>query len=450
MTTEYSQAATERTWPSPCGHGELSTEQRDIVELVLGSIGRVPREEPEVIEIGSKAGTGKTSTGASTICASRLRGYETLTCSFTVNGVKEFASALSRNHGFELSKSTRSQVCGKGFLVTTFDTLIHGQLVKAGVVGAGEFVASKDFHVEKLIGMGRALTGAGIELGLWSELSMRSSLERIVDLIGRDQQLAPDVKELIGPFWEELRELARFERLLLVDDLSRLSLEHAPLLAKSATDETDLLVADEAQDCSRREIAFLKEAASHVTVAMFGDPGQQIMGFRGAVGRVATALRSLDVAVTGLSLTVNRRSTAAIVDASNELQLASGWTGPLAVPSPAAGLGLAPLVVLASDESLAVDALMVGLGGLDLAPFDQDGCHRLGGEKLAALWAQSDYVHTKVRESGHKRAEVEVLVARRKVGRQLEQALAERGVTARFVVAAPNPFEGPTSLMLRS
>jgi hypothetical protein len=171
------------------------------------------------------------------------------------------------------------------------------------------------------------------------------------------------------------------------------------------------------------------------------------MGFRGALGDPCVAFRSAGCAPTMLALTENYRSSPEIVLASNSLQLAAGWKGPVAIHHPGGPHGPSALLAVVGDDTMALDALMVLLAAAGLAMPDLASQRRVPAELASALEARGTRL---VRLCGERAALVEVICPTNSVARALVAALEERGVEPAWVCSVANPYDSILAIMLNA
>lgn len=246
-----------------------------------------------------------------------------------------------------------------------------------------------------------------------------------------------------------LRKRAASSGRILPGDYDRLVIAHASGIAKLLGEQFDVLVVDEAQDSSPRDLAPMIEAprVAGLSQVHFGDPGQAVMGFRGAVGDSADALGAATCGLTVLALTVNRRSSPEIVLASNSLQSAAGWSGPLALSHPSSPHGPEALIAVLDNEAVALDGLVVLLEASMMTSNRAAERHRLPDDLIVALCARGEAVAQRC-DSGAPL--VEIICPTNKIAEQLVCALEERGFEATWVRSAANPYDSMKSMLLRA
>jgi superfamily I DNA/RNA helicase len=254
--------------PSPCGHRlPLSDEQLAVLECCLSG----------GLVVVSKAGTGKTRTAAALACLGLAVGQRILLLSFTRNGVKELARKLALQHGLVLSWTTESSLRGPRIAVRTFDSLLAWALATIGVEEARRERAGLRWQITELTRIGKAeLYHAGQDAGLWTPHNYHFRLRDICDLLARRQSLSHHARAVVDRWWPALRENAERKRLILPADYDRLVIANAREIAVLLEQTCELVVVDEHQDSSERDVAPLIEAArrGQLTQAHFGDPGQ--------------------------------------------------------------------------------------------------------------------------------------------------------------------------------
>lgn len=427
---------------SPCGHGlSLSKEQLAVLERYQDGV--------PLLMVIAKAGTGKTRTAAALACLVLGMGRSVLLLSFTKNGVKELAGELARHHGLGLERVTESHWQGQGIVLRTFDSILAWSLREIGVKAARWERAGLRWQVQELehIG-GTALRHEGQEAGLWTARNYDHQLREVCDLIARHQPLSEQAKAVLDRPWRVLRDRAMHEGLILPADYDRLVISHAGTIAGLLGEQFDVVIVDEHQDSSERDVAPLIEArrANRLVQVNFGDPGQSVLGFRGALGDLDDAFFAAGCAPEVLALTENRRSSPEIVSASNALQRAAGWQGPLAVPHPATPRGPKALLAIVDEESVALDALMVVLVSCGLAP-DRAAKSRVPGDLAAALEERGEQMR---RLCAQRTPLVEVISPTNKIAEDLVTALEERGVEPAWVRSVANPYDALVATLLDS
>jgi hypothetical protein len=427
--------------PSRCGHRlPLSDEQLAVLECCLSG---------GLLVVVSKAGTGKTRTAAALSCLGLAVGQRILLLSFTRNGVKELARELALQHGLFLEWATESSLRGPRIAVRTFDSLLAWALSTIGVEEARRERAGLRWQMTELtLRIGKAeLYHAGQDAGLWTPHNYHFRLRDICDLLARRQSLSDQAKAVVDRWWPALRENAERKRLILRADYDRLVIANAREIAVLLEQTCELVVVDEHQDSSDRDVAPLIEAArrGRLTQGHFGDPGQSAMGFRGALGDPCVAFRSAGCVPKMLALTENYRSSPEIVLASNSLQLAAGWKGPVAIHHPGSPHGPSALLATVGDDTMALDALMVLLAAAGLAMPDLASERRVPAELASELEARGKQL---VRLCGERAALVEVICPTNSVAKALVAALEERGVEPAWVCSVANPYDSILATML--
>ena len=427
--------------PSPCGHRlALSEEQLRVLETW--------RAGAPLLVVDAKAGTGKTRTAAALACFALATGRRVLLVSFTKNGVKELAAELTRQHGLVLERVTESHWRGGGLVLRTFDSMLAWTLGQIGVDEAGQERARCSWQVRELqrIG-GPELRRSGQDEGLWTQYNYDFQLRELCDLVARNQPLSDAAEQVVAPAWAILRQRAHQSRLILPADYDRLVIAHSAGIARLLAERFDLVVVDEDQDSSSRDLAPMIEArhAGRLAQIHFGDPGQAVMGFRGAVGDTAGAFSSAGCCPEVLALTVNRRSSPEIVLASNSIQRASGWSGPLALSHPSSPRGPGALLALVEDETMAVDALMVLLGAAGLASVASATDFRLPGDLALAIQERGAAL---AEFCGERTPLVEIICPTNPIAEQIVAALEERGVEPAWVRSVANPYDSMVSTLL--
>lgn len=427
-----------------CGHGiPCSDEQRAVVEAFRSN-------EPLVIVI-SKAGTGKTTTAGILACNAIATGNRVLVLSFSKNGLVEIVAALSQCHGIALKRCSESYYSDNLLRVRSFDSLLWHTMQILGVEGSSYGRAGLDWQVRTLMEIGGSkLLCAGIDLRLWTSLSYEYSLREICDLIARAQCLKPATEELVLPYWPGLEDAARDEQLTLPDAQVRMVIANASQIAELIGSNYDLVIVDELQDCSQRNLRPLGELAGdgHATqIVGLGDPGQLVMGFRGGIGDVAGAFEKQGLSVKRLALTINRRSSPQLVHAQNTLQLASGWQGPLALADAKRAAGPKPLLALVDDERSLIDSHILFLAGCGLAPSDPLARRHLNSQLATALDERAQYL---AEHCGEETPLSEILVPTKQIAADLVAALEERRVDVTWVRSGANPYDSLLATVLHS
>ncbi|MCL4552876.1 MAG: UvrD-helicase domain-containing protein, partial [Candidatus Marsarchaeota archaeon] len=424
---------------APCGHTlPFSSEQ----EGVFGAVASGSR----FVDVNSKAGTGKTSTVAVLTCHGTRSGRRLLVLSFTRNGAAGIASALTKDHGTELRKSTESNFEGRNIRVRTFDSLIWSTFRNLGIKTHNQ--PNLHWQVKNLMEIGgKNLRQNGIELRVWTRFDFEKKLREICDLIARSQTLAPDPEALIMPLWRRLEARARKAGFALPSTQAELVAANAFKIAGIIAESYDLVMIDEAQDCSVRDlspIVNLLKGPFETQVVEFGDPGQSVMEFRGSIGNVAAKLEDLGVCVDHKELTINRRSTSALVHAQNQLQIAGGWKGPLARSTKELSGGPSPLVVLVDNDSDLIDIHLAFLSRLGLAPKIESS---LSESLIQKIDDRADFV---LGNCGKRPPLVEILIPSREIGNNLKSSLQAYDIEFTWIQSASNPWDSRDAAVLHT
>ena len=426
-------------YSAPCGHMlPFSREQEGVFDAVASG--------SRYVDVNSKAGTGKTSTLAVLTCHGKRSDRRLLVLSFTRNGATGIASTLKRDHEVELRKSTESNFEGRNLRVQTIDSMIWSAFRYLGIKTYSQ--PNLHWQVKNLMEMGgKNLRQNGIELRVWTRSDYEKKLREICDLIARSQLLAPDPKALIMPLWKPLEARARKAGFTLPSTQAELVSANAFRIAEIIDESCDLLMIDEAQDCSVRDlspIASLFKGTFDIQVVGFGDPGQSVMEFRGSIGNVAAKLEAQGVCVDHQELTINRRSTSALVHAQNQLQIAGGWTGPLARSTNDLLRGPSPLVALVDNESDLIDILLAFLSRFALAP---EIDFSLSESLIQKINDRADFV---LRNCGKRPPLIEILIPSREIGNNLKSSLQTYDIEFTWIQSASNPWDSSDAALLHT
>ncbi|KJE76265.1 UvrD-helicase domain-containing protein [Ferrimicrobium acidiphilum] len=402
----------------------------------------------------AKAGTGKTSTVASLICGESQAATRVLALSFSRNGLKEIVSALSQRHDLKLKMVTPSAFLGNSLRVQTFDSMLFG--------GIRELVP--DFNKYRLAGPteqysllvavgGEEMIRRGGEAGLWSDEQAQHRLIHILDLLARSQALSRIYQEFMTPYINAMEAKALADHIILPAVWSRLVVGQATRVAELLCRCFDLIIVDEFQDCSERDLSpliALSRLPQGPRLVGLGDPGQAVMTFRGAVGNPAAFFRRSGVVFEERALTLNLRSTPELVTGANSLQQASGM-GSLPARTPKdCPSGPEPLVTVWLCEQQLMDALLCALMYCKRASYNVSIVGRLPVE-FVRFWERVERGNT---AGGIERAptdvSVTVLVPTNRIAREVEKGLQLRGIDAIHVKPQENPYESETVMAVES
>ncbi|NNN15577.1 MAG: ATP-dependent helicase [Acidimicrobiaceae bacterium] len=418
----------------------LSDEQRTIVNW----------DEPsQVLLAVSKAGTGKTTTAAELIRTQVASGRRVLALTFTRNGTGELASQLERTHSITFEAKNGSLLTGRGVALTlaTFDSFLRRELKQLSVSGASWKTAKSIWVCEHL----HARAGSVLCMEypeLFTRKNLTQKLEQLCSDMDLGNALVAPLRETFEPIWMDLAaEAARLER-LLPGGYAQLVLEHSHDISRRCLSDYDYLIVDESQDTSRHELNVLAKLATKMRVVCLGDPGQNLMGFRGALGDLEREFRVLGVPCRSTTLSVNRRSLVKLVAGQNSLQRLNGWHGKYAT---AARLpeGVEPLFVVGRSEGQLLEALLymlntfTGQGKSPQLETRTGGLNELVCDRASLLTQVGALTNQRLRS-------IVLLVPTNQVGRSLESALLTRGVVVPFLQADFNPFDTREARLLLS
>ena len=424
---------------APCGHAlPFSREQIGVFDaLTSGS---------RFIDVNSKAGTGKTSTLVVVSCDIARSDRQLLLLSFTKNSVAGIVKTLKEHHATELRKLTGSNFRGKNIRVSTFDSMIWSTLRDLGIKTHNS--PPLHWQVKNLMEMGgENLRQEGIELRVWTRFDFEKKLREICDLMERSQTLAPDPEGLIRPLWRHLETRATNAGFALVSTQAEIVAANALGIAEIIAEAYDLVLVDEAQDCSMRDlspIVYLLKDTFDTQVLGFGDPGQSVMEFRGSIGNIAAKAEDLGIRVDNRELTINHRSTSSLVYAQNQLQIAGGWKGPLARSTKERLRGPSPLVALVYNESDLIDIHLAFLSRFGLAPrIEFSLCESL----IQRIDDRADFV---LENCGKKPPLVEILIPSREIGNDLESSLQAYDIEFTWIQSVSNPWDSRDAAVLHT
>jgi len=424
---------------APCGHALPFSGQQQAVLDALDSGSRF-------IDVNSKAGTGKTSTLGELACHKVRSDRRVLVLSFTKNGVAEVVRALKWHHEMVLKKSesSESNFAGRNLRVRTFDSMIWNALCDLGLKPSDS--APLEWQVRNLMEIGgNDLLQKGSELGVWTRLNFERKLRDICDLIARSQLLAPDPEGLIMPLWLRLESRCKNAGLALPSAQARIVIDNAFRIAEIVAKSYDIVLVDEVQDCSIRDLSpiiQLVKGEFETQIVGFGDPGQSVMDFRGSVGNVPEKLADLGIRVDHRELTVNRRSTSALVNAQNQLQLAGGWKGPLARSTKERSGGPLPLVALVDKESDLFEINLAFLWRCGLAPERESS---LSEALIQRIYQRADFV---LENCGERLPLVEVLIPSKAIGKDLASSLQAYDIDFTWIRSDSNPYDSGDAAVL--
>lgn len=442
-----------------CGHAlAQSDEQRCVVEAWRA-------HRTSVISVIAKAGTGKTTLAGVLCCTARAHRTRVLLVSFSTNGLKELVREVNRVHGAALHKVTNSCFRAPEIEARTFDSLLHWGLDTLGLPEARLGLAPLSWQVAQLAEIGgRGLRGYGEHVNprLWTRYNFDTRLRELCDLVSRGQSLSIPAEAAMGHLLPVLERTARATGMILPSDYAAVVMAHAEQVAALIDERFDLVIVDECQDSSERDLAALVALArrGRAGLVLLGDEGQAVMRFRGALGDVALHLESKELCLIELALTINYRSTRELVAAANDLQLAGGWRGPLARPAPWSLHGPRPLLVRLSGDRRSPDPDVDETGVREAALVEMSvrflhsaGCaasdDAVTGQVPREVSERIAAVGRWVRDACHPRpALVECLVPTRAIGAALSGALAARGIDHVLVLAPSNPFDSELARLL--
>jgi len=421
---------------------KLSREQQYIVDwnILLA-----------VLIVTAKAGTGKTTTACELIHKRLAEGLRVLALTFTRNGTGELAQQLNDAYSTGLVTTNGSvfQAHSPSVTLSTFDSQLRRELRGMNIAEIDWETASSNWVCEQLY------TLAGAKLcethPKWFKYScLISRIEELYSIMATGGALRPSIVKTLEPYWSQIMLLAESSRLLLPGQYAELVSRHREAIAAKCLANYDFVVVDECQDTSRHELSVLASLASNVRMVCLGDPGQNLMAFRGAVGDLAAEFRQLNVRYESAKLSVNQRSLAKLVIGQNSLQLANEWKGPLATHArKGCSSGVEPLYVTGNSEEVLLSAVQELLVGLFPSRwnFDPDGSSH---EFDAFIAASASVLSGSGSFSVDHTPSLEILVPTNDAGRTLESALRERGLDIPFLQAGVNPFETKEALLLQS
>lgn len=418
----------------------LTEEQRQIVDW---------NNPSKVLNVIAKAGTGKTTTAVELIRTQLNLSHRVLVLTFTRNGTAELASVLDRNNSLFLASMTSSMYVDNDIdlMVATFDTFLRDQLKQLNIPQISWQTVEKTWVIERLY----RLAGSDLceENPRWfNRTNLLSRVKELCSLLELGEPVRASISKTIEPKWKQMAGEAAEEGKLLFGGYSQLVLDNAQRVADLCLLDYDFLIVDESQDTSRHELEVLAKLAGKMPIVCLGDPGQNLMAFRGALGNLSGEFEGLKVPYVSATLSVNRRSTIELVRGQNSLQESNGWSGPLATRA-SSGKGQKPLTCVAGSEDQLLETLVYILNSVANTSLDSYAQSSTGGfqrfirdriELLAEVGVLSE---TQV-------PSIDILVPTNHEGSALESALGERGFTIAFLKAHFNPFDTHEAMLLRS
>ncbi|WP_298210394.1 UvrD-helicase domain-containing protein [Ferrimicrobium sp.] len=329
---------------------ELSEEQKRILAW--------DQVESSLV-VDAKAGTGKTTTASERIRQNVCRSQRTLALTFTRNGAHELATRVSEDGIARLVATNGSCFRTPDGLVViaTFDYFLRTTLRSSGL----DWLCRPPVEDQWLIGQ---LWGRGSSMLVnkfpqyFDSLHSISRLRELVLLIRSGRDIDPQLVGALSGLWLELDKEASGRGRSLPGDFAIGVVNHAPVIAAAWLAQADCLIVDESQDTSKHELRVLAHLGKQMKIPIitFGDPGQNLMAFRGALGDVGANLEQFGVAVVRTPLSINRRSVRKLVSAQNALQEAHGWPGKFAVAAGAVD-GYEPLYAVMPSEGAMIEGL---------------------------------------------------------------------------------------------
>jgi len=423
---------------SPCGHNMLLTDEQI---AIIDHCSNVGVHKGPLIKTTAKAGSGKTTSVGALACEATRQDRKVLAISFSKNGLAAIVRELVESHGISMHRQSESHYTSSFIVARTVDSLLAWALGKLRVPEASYARADMNWQVTKLRELGgTALYDQGEQRNLWSTYNYDMCLRELCDLRDRGKALSDEADEVVASFFARLADAARKEQKILPSDYDQVVIDHATEIAELIDRHFDLLVLDEDQDSSFRDLAPLVELGglASIQVVLFGDSAQSVMGFRGALGDIVGYLRTAGIAVTELALTYNFRSTCELVHAANTWQVAAKWRGPLARPGPKAACGPRPIVVQVSSEDLGMEVLFESLFAFGAAPADHARATRIGSQVAGAL---GDVGRQLAGLVGARSPLIEVIHRTRDAGNLLQGAFDARNLEYTRLKAAPNPYD---------
>ncbi len=419
---------------------KLTDEQRNIVGW----------DDPSrVLLATAKAGTGKTTTAAELIKTHLDRGRRILALTFTRNGTSELASTLETAHSITFESKYGSLLNGIGIplIIATFDSFLRQELKQLSVTEVHWRTADSIWVCERLHDhAGSVLCTAYPES--FTRINLSIQLKQLCSSIALGKELLPSLRKTFDPIWAELAAEAARKEMLLPGGYAQLVLGHSGDIALRCLSAYDYLIVDECQDTSRHELGVLAKIATKMPIVCLGDPGQNLLAFRGALGDLEREFVGLGMPCQSTTLSVNQRSLKKLVIGQNSLQQSNGWQGPLATQARSPE-GLEPLYIVGQSEDQLLDTLLLMLD--TFTSQGQDLCSEVESSGVSELISDRKNLLIGVGALNSEREpSIVVLVSTNEVGRSLESALDARGVGIPFLQADFNPFDTPEAKLLLS
>lgn len=395
----------------------LSAEQQRLVDAAVD-----PTLRGLLLLLRAGAGTGKTTALVAAVLA-WLRAHP---------GKRVVLVTFSRAATDELT--ARLAAVADRVTVTTFDALLRRLVRRADP--HPEFIGT--IHDRRLLHDAlRDTYGAALPARLGTDLKAGiAALHRAADT---GAALHPHYAGVLEGAHEAWIAAKRKNSLYSSGDLRRwlrANLDHVvDVIARKGT----LLVVDEAQDCEAAEVEFLARAAAcpridRVLVAH--DPNQNVNGFRGAVSSLHDELARHRAPVTTYDLTVNRRSSRAIVDACRTL-LADQDRPMLVAADPERETGRTPRLVVVDGEATMLRDLAAALLTCPITPHGRIAA-RPSHAALSRLGLPAHLTPDRMLIITRRNRDAEAVV----------RALQDAGIAAIQHAAKRNPYDGEMLALL--
>ena len=417
----------------------LSDEQRVVVGW----------DDPsQVLLVTAKAGTGKTTTAAESIGAHLASGQRILALTFTRNGTCELVSQFEAIRPRSFESKNGSLFFGRGVDITiaTFDSFLRLALRRSLVPQASWRPADLTWVCEQL--RSRAGSTLCTKYPQWFKSdNLTTQLRKLCSIMELGRTIVPVLGETLEPIVADIAVEAARQKMLLPGGYAQLVMAHSHDIARQCLSDYDYLLVDESQDTSRHELGVLTELATQMRIVCLGDPGQNLMAFRGALGDLAVEFNELGVPYVPAALSINRRSLPALVYGQNSLQSSNGWRGKYASPAMSPE-GVEPLVVVGQSEGGLLETLLCVLYAFTDQGKSPHAAAATG--ELGALISDRTNLLARVGVlTDQAKPSIVILVPTNEVGRSLESALHARDIMIPFLQAEFNPFDTSEAMLLR-
>ncbi len=417
----------------------LTSEQQKIIDW---------GESSRVLNVTAKAGSGKSTTAAELLARRIGQGNRVLALTFTRNGARELVELMAQKEGFRFSSSGGAfYKSANGLVISTFDSFLRPELVKVGVSEALWATIGWISVVESVVEQGGAIL-CKEHPETFDRVHLRSQIWDLCGLLERHVRLDPSIEKSLRPIWDEVAREAHRKKRLMIGEYQQLVKANAVGIAKQCREAFQYVVVDESQDTSEHELEVLVALSGSIPMVLLGDPGQNLMAFRGALGDLGVFFRDRGVPCEAGSLSENRRSTQKLVVGQNSLQSGNGWTGALARGGNGV-VGKEPVTLGGVTETQLLDALSYVLGCF-LRGGSRSENHGVSGNVQGLLRERVGLLTEVGAMDENRRPSVEILVPTNDAGSSLVSALWHRGFNVPFLEAKVNPFETPLAMLLKS